>query len=36
MRRAAVGETLAHLVTLHRRGQVTNVGRQVDSWRATP
>jgi len=34
MRRAAVGETLAHLVLLYRRGQVTNAGRDVDSWRA--
>jgi glyoxylase-like metal-dependent hydrolase (beta-lactamase superfamily II) len=33
MRRAAIGETLAHLVLLHRRARVVNVGRQVDRWR---
>jgi hypothetical protein len=33
MRRAALGETLAHLVVLRRRGRVVNTGTGVDRWR---
>jgi glyoxylase-like metal-dependent hydrolase (beta-lactamase superfamily II) len=34
MRRAAVAETLAHLVVLARHGRVVNTGDAVDRWRA--
>ena len=34
MRQAAVGETLAHLVVLRRRGRVVNHGTTVDRWRS--
>lgn len=33
MQRSAVAETFAHLVTLRSRGQVLNVGGDVDQWR---
>jgi glyoxylase-like metal-dependent hydrolase (beta-lactamase superfamily II) len=33
MRRAAIGEALAHLVLLRRHGRVQNLGTDVDRWR---
>jgi glyoxylase-like metal-dependent hydrolase (beta-lactamase superfamily II) len=36
MRRAAIGETLAHLAVLARRGRVVRLDGDVDHWRAVP
>ena len=36
MRRAAVGETLAHLAVLLRRGRVLRLDGDVDHWRGVP
>ena len=36
MRRAAVGETLAHLAVLQRRGRVVRLDGVVDRWRSVP
>jgi glyoxylase-like metal-dependent hydrolase (beta-lactamase superfamily II) len=36
MRRAAIGETLAHLAVLMRRGRVVRLEGDVDHWRGVP
>ena len=36
LRRAAIGETLAHLAVLVRRGRLVRLDGDVDHWRGVP